>query len=184
MENKSLLPIFARLLSYPAADYRKQASELFRAFEKDEERRKRLLPFYDFVRLALPGKIEELFTRTFDLNKTTCLEIGWHLYGEDYKRGEFLVRMRQSLVEYGIPESIELPDHISHCLLLLAALDEEDAPIYVRRFLVPALKIILENFEKENPFRPLVQTLWDYLKENFLATRNENAANREVHLPG
>ncbi len=170
MENKSqMLHIFARLLSYPEANYQEQAFALYRAFEKDGARQRRLLPFYDFVRLALPGKIEEMFTRTFDLNKTTCLEIGWHLYGEDYKRGEFLVRMRQSLAEYGIPESIELPDHLSHCLQLVAALDQEDAPIYVERFLAPALKIILENFERDNPFRPLVQVLQDYLIETYLS---------------
>ena len=165
-DKNHLLHTFARLLSYPEDDYQMRAAELVRAFENDQNQRKQLLPFYDFIRTASPGKIEEIFTRTFDMNKTTCLEIGWHLYGEDYKRGEFLVRMRQSLAEYKIPESIELPDHISHCLLLLAALDEEDAPVYAERFLKPTLKIILKNFDKANPFRPLVEALQNYLSEN------------------
>jgi len=132
----------------------------------------------------LPGKLDEMFTRTFDMNKTTCLEVGWHLYGEDYKRGEFLVRMRQSLAEYQIPESIELPDHISHFLRLLATLDQEDAPIYVARFLSPALKIILENFEKENPFQPLVETLQDYINESYPPVENERSRHPAIHQPG
>ncbi len=40
---------------------------------------------------------EELYTRTFDLNPVCALEIGWHLFGEDYERGAFLVRMRDQL---------------------------------------------------------------------------------------
>src|SRR5262249_35690032 len=41
--------------------------------------------------------LEELYTRTFDLNPVCSLEVGWHLFGENYSRGEFLVRMRQEL---------------------------------------------------------------------------------------
>ena len=50
-------------------------------------------------------ELQELFTRTFDLNPACTLEIGWQLYGEDYRRGEFLVQMRQGLREKGLPES-------------------------------------------------------------------------------
>ena len=38
--------------------------------------------------------LQELYTRTFDWNPDTSLEIGWHLYGENYERGEFLVEVR------------------------------------------------------------------------------------------
>jgi len=50
MENKSkLLHIFAQLLSYPGDDYKEQATELFRAFDNNEVRKRRLVPFYDFI---------------------------------------------------------------------------------------------------------------------------------------
>ena len=29
-------------------------------------------------------QIQELYTRTFDINPVCTLEIGWHIYGEDY----------------------------------------------------------------------------------------------------
>ena len=32
-------------------------------------------------------QIEETFTRTFDVNPACALEVGWHLFGEEYARG-------------------------------------------------------------------------------------------------
>lgn len=171
--NKEILHRFAYLLSYPQERYREVARALEKAFETGGEEKNSLQPFVEYVTATRLETVEEKFTRTFDLNKTTCLEIGWHLYGEDYKRGEFLVNMRQSLAEYHIVESIELPDHISHCLKLLAALDADDTGIYVANFLLPAIKTILKNFEKKNPFLPLVETLRGYLTECFVPRERE-----------
>jgi len=39
---------------------------------------------------------------TFDINPACALEVGWHLFGEDYMRGQFLVRMREELSKYEI----------------------------------------------------------------------------------
>ncbi len=166
-QKKNLLHVFADLLSYPTEDYQSHAEDLFRELHAAGWKPESLESFRGFLSHSGLGGIEESFTRTFDMNKNTCLEIGWHLYGEDYKRGEFLVRMRQALAEYGIPESVELPDHISHCLKLLAALEPEDANIFVARFLRPALDVILGNFEDANPFKSLLETLRAYLDEEY-----------------
>ena len=39
-----------------------------------------------------PEQIQELYTRTFDINPVCTLEIGWHIFGEDYARGALLVK--------------------------------------------------------------------------------------------
>ncbi|HSE32303.1 MAG TPA: hypothetical protein VLA93_12100, partial [Pyrinomonadaceae bacterium] len=39
------------------------------------------------------SNLQELYTRTFDLNPACALEIGYHLFGENYKRGEFLANL-------------------------------------------------------------------------------------------
>lgn len=92
---------------------------------------------------ALAGKgtaaLEELYTRTFDLNPTCALEAGWHLYGEAYERGRFMVRCRDLLAELGVEERGELPDHLSSLLPALGRLSEELAAPFSARFLLPAL---------------------------------------------
>jgi len=58
------------------------------------------------------AELEEIYTRTFEINSKCAPEIGWHLFGEEFTRGMLLVRLREELERYGIPETTELPDHI------------------------------------------------------------------------
>ncbi len=100
------------------------------------------------VEEALAGRSqtdwEELYTRTFDLNPSCALDIGWHLYGEQYERGRFLVRCRDLLRELEIEEDGELPDHLSSLLSALGRLPEELAAPFAARFLLPALLVMRE----------------------------------------
>ena len=124
-------------------------------------------PLADFLKDARIKHVEELFTRTFDMNPSCCLEVGWHLYGEDYKRGELLVNMRQTLAEEHLPESTELPDHLSHCLLLLPRLESEDAEAFARRYLLPALPKIMPAMEAENPYTCVIALLQRVLEQRY-----------------
>ena len=49
-------------------------------------------------------ELQELYTRTFDLSPVCTLEVGWHLYGEQYRRGRFLVKTRELLTKVEIAE--------------------------------------------------------------------------------
>lgn len=123
----------------------------------------------DFARaIALLSLTEqqELFTHTFDLNPLCALEVGWHLFGEDYRRGAFLVEMRQELATRGISEGGELPDHLSSLVRLAGALAEQDARSLISQSLLPALVKMREPLDKtENPFRLLMQAIHRLLAE-------------------
>jgi len=105
-------------------------------------------------------KIQELFVGTFDMNPDGAPDIGWHLYGENYDRGEFLVKLRGEMRRYGIPESTELPDHLSHVLPLVARMPEPEAGEFAKSHLLPALEKMLASLEgKQNPFEKLLRTV-------------------------
>lgn len=111
--------------------------------------------------LGLHG-LEELYTRTFDMNPSCSLEVGWHLFGEQYERGAFLVKMRENMRRFGIPENHELPDHLSHALAVLERMEGEEARRFAADALAPALKKILEGLKDEsNPYRPLLAAVAD-----------------------
>ena len=93
----------------------------------------------DQLRYPADPAMQELYVQTFEFNPACTLEIGWHLFGENYERGEFLVRMREQLRRHGIAESSELPDHLCHILPLLDRLDPEEAADLVGQFVLPAL---------------------------------------------
>ncbi len=65
------------------------------------------------------GALQELYTSTFDLNPHCTLDVGWHVFGERYDRGAFLATLRADLAAAGVPETAELPDHLTHLLRLI-----------------------------------------------------------------
>ena len=128
-------------------------------------------------------QLQELYTRTFDLNPVCTLEIGWQLYGEDYHRGEFLVKMRQQLREHGLPESSELPDHMTHALALLARLESEEAAEFGSRYLLPAIDKMLSGWrDNRNAYAALLESLFAYLKSRYPYVP-VRAAARSPELP-
>lgn len=103
-------------------------------------------------------ELEELYTRTFDLNPVCTLEVGWHLYGEQYERGRFLVRARQLLSDVGQDEGGELPDFLPSLLCALALLAPDDA-VDLGAYLLPAVGKMcdaLEEKDEDNPYRAVL----------------------------
>jgi nitrate reductase molybdenum cofactor assembly chaperone len=102
--------------------------------------------------------VQELYVRTFDLNPVCALEIGWHLFGENYERGEFLVKLRRELRRFRIPESSELPDHLTQVLPLVGRLPAPEAAAFAREFFLPVLEKIQEALERAaSPYRHLAE---------------------------
>ncbi len=174
-----ILTKMAVLFSYPQKEYLPAAQELKKMLSP--EQREQSKEFFAYLENAPFTDVEEHFTKTFDMNPNTCLEVGWHMFGEDYKRGQFLVYMRQSLSSRNIPESVELPDHLSHCLRLLAVLPDDEAQTYAQSYLVKPLKKIIANLEENNPYAGLLQLLLDLIKQELNVKEvNETSPRRAV----
>ena len=120
---------------------------------------------------------QELYVQTFEFNPACTLETGWHLFGENYERGEFLVRMREQLRRYGIVESSELPDHLTHLLALIPRMDRTEAAELAGQYLLPALGKIRDGL-KDNPYAAVIAAIEDKLRADF-----PDAPSRPVQLP-
>lgn len=160
---------FAKLFEYPGDDYRANAEECLAALRLEHsEASESFEEFCAPIRDLNTDDLRELFTRTFDLNPMCTLEIGWQLYGEDYQRGEFLVKMREQLREYSIPESGELPDHLTHALVLLAHLEPDEAAEFAGGFLLPALDKMRASWrENRNAFAALLESAFLRLSSEY-----------------
>ena len=118
---------------------------------------------HEMEQLTTTG-IQEAFIATFDWNPATALDLGWHLYGEQYERGEFLVRMRVELRRYGVAESTELPDHLTHTLKLLGRMDDEAAEKFAREFTAPAVAKLMAGLQQnKTPFVAIVAAVREAL---------------------
>jgi nitrate reductase delta subunit len=162
----------AELVDYPGpslrhvlAECRRHAARLPPAAAAD------LLAFLDWASSRPPQELEELYAATFDSNDECALEVGWHLYGEAYQRGVFLVEMRSRLRAAGIEEGSELPDHLGLVLRWLAAAAAaaeadgsapiaRDAARLVRLAVAPALESICFGLDsRRSPWLPLLRAL-------------------------
>lgn len=154
----SIHDLAAGLLFYPDADYRGRVEHCRREFAAAVPQAEDTLAGFA---AALDGlskeELEELFTRTFELVPQCALEVGWHLFGENYSRGEFLVWMRQELRRLGLPESTELPDHLGHVLPVLGRLGPAQSGPFAERCVLPALDKMLAGLaDQNNPYEKLL----------------------------
>lgn len=121
--------------------------------------------------------MQELYVQTFEFNPACTLEIGWHLFGENYERGEFLVRMREQLRRYRIAESTELPDHLTLLLPLIASMGHDDAAQLAGEFILPALAKIRGGIH-DNPYESVIAGIAERIEADF-----PDAPRRPAQLP-
>jgi len=158
---------FAALVEYPDVDYFnriERAATIGGAPSMDE--------FAESAKGRGVHELQELWTSTFDLKPVCSLDLGWHLFGENYDRGLMLVRMRAELARHGIAESHELPDHLSHALRLLGRMAPDDAEDFAAACVVPALGRIVSSLPADNLFYPLLLALRELIVAHFPAPGN------------
>lgn len=149
------------LFRYPGEDYLDVALRCHHAVGVTEPDSATLLaPFLDRMRdLSIEAR-QELFTATFDLNPACAPEVGWHLFGENYERGAFLIKMRQQLTGFDLSDSGELPDHLSLALAVLGRMPAEEAGEFASACLLPALGRMRASLAgKDNPFEVVLEAI-------------------------
>lgn len=151
----------SRLLTYPDAAYGGFVEELPKMLaEEDPKASAELAAFASRVKGLSLTELQELFTRTFDLSPTCSLEVGWHLFGEEYARGAFMVSIRERLRRYGVEENGELPDHLTHILLLADLMETDDRGELIGSYVLPAVQKMAKSLEgKDNPYAMVITTV-------------------------
>lgn len=161
MAGPRTLRTFCQLLSYPS-EQTMEASELLYIILQSElpEAASEIAQFGKFIEQSQRWELEEAFTAVFEVNPACALEIGWHLFGEDYERGMLLVRLREELRKYGLSEQVELPDHLIHVLPLIGAMEEGEARRFVQACVLPAVARMRQAFERiDSPYGAVVRAL-------------------------
>lgn len=158
---RAALDAIAELFRYPDRDYPERVAACLRAVGDGVPEGARLLG--EFRRGTAPlstEALQELFTQTFDLNPVCSAELGWHLFGEQYERGLFLVKLRQLMRGFGLAETSELPDHLVHVLAVLGRMETGAAAEFAWACVVPALGKMRAGLEgKGNPFESLLELI-------------------------
>ncbi len=107
-------------------------------------------PFISYVGHSTFREMQELYLRSFDVQAITSLDIGYILFGEDYKRGQLLVHLNQEHKQAGNNCHTELADHLPNVLRLIARIREDSLRDEIAtRLVMPALRKMMREFTPE-----------------------------------
>ena len=186
---ESVYESLADLLDYPRADWRSLIESCGELMSGEiPEIANTFTDFREGVQTLSPSDLQEVYTRTFDLNPVCALEIGYHLFGESYKRGEFLASLHETEAPFNLGQERQLPDYLPVLLRLLTKLeDEELRRALIVECMIPAIEKMLASLKDgENPYRHLIETVRTTLRSEVGVVTSEPAAPaffRRASLP-
>ncbi len=115
--------------------------------EASPEIGKMLQPFTDVVSTVSKYELEDLYLRTFEVQSITTLDIGYVVFGDDYKRGELLVNLNKEHQIYNIDCGGELADNLSNVLKLINVLEDKSLLTdLINKLVAPALVRMIQGF--------------------------------------
>jgi nitrate reductase molybdenum cofactor assembly chaperone NarJ/NarW len=89
------------------------------------------------------SQLQEVYTAAFDLRPDCTPNLGYHLFGDDARRGVFLAELKGRMEARGMALGVELPDHITFILNYLDLAEEERSPV-IEDCLLPAVTRMIE----------------------------------------
>ena len=149
----------ADLLDYPAPGWEANVAVCQKLVRRTmPELRSSFATFSDEVKDLSLATLQEIYTRTFDLSPVCALEIGYHLFGENYKRGVFLANLRETEASFNLGQEHQLPDYLPVLLRLLTKLDDKELrDSLIVDCMIPALEKMLKTLSgADNPYQHLI----------------------------
>jgi nitrate reductase assembly molybdenum cofactor insertion protein NarJ len=162
MENRLHYRLIASLFEYPDAGYPERVAQI-RVFLDEEypKAAEQLGKFLEYLPANDVIAMQELFTRSFDVQAIATLDLGYVLFGDDYKRGELLANLNREHVDARNDCGTELADYLPNILRLMSVLrDEELIEDLAYAIVGPALLEMIGEFDSDR----LVKKNESYLK--------------------
>lgn len=162
----SLYLLFADLFDYPDNKLLVRAKCAAELETLNPEAARLLKSFNRSLQDLGIARLQEAYTSAFDLQPECTLNLSYHLFGEDQRRGMFLAKLKEFYQEAGIETGHELPDHVSYLLRYVAIRPEsEESRAIITDCLLPAISKISQGMaEKSFPYPLLLNALLLWLE--------------------
>lgn len=143
--------LLAELCYYPGPGFVESVGKAQTLLDESyPEAAEALRPFTAYVAQTSDAELEDLYLRSFAVQAIATLDVGYVLFGDDYKRGELLSNLNHEHNAAHIDCRGELADHLPNVLCLLAKMpDSELRQELIRDILVPAVRKIIGEFDEE-----------------------------------
>ena len=162
---------FADLLDYPQPDLPAQAHTCAGLIASDfPEASGQIQGFAERAANTSQGRLEEIYTGTFDVNPACYIFAGYMLFGESFNRGKFLVRLQEKYKQHGFSQGSELADHVAVIFRFLGILEPDDptAQVLIEDCLTPVIAKMNSGFKSDsanpNPYQQVLQAIQSVLE--------------------
>lgn len=152
--------VVAEGFAYPGPGHLEQLADAVGTLESGPVRRN-MERFTAAVSELELGEWEELHTATCDLSPQFVPYVGHVVWGENYRRGEFMADLKVDMEAHGVELRGELPDHIEVVLRYIDALARDGAEpredlMEVLPDAVASMSHTLAKASSKNPYRHLL----------------------------
>jgi nitrate reductase assembly molybdenum cofactor insertion protein NarJ len=132
-------------------------------------------PFIHYIENTPMEFQQEYFVGTFDVQPLCCLDIGYILFGEDNRRGQFLANLKAEHRKAGNDYGTELPDNLTALLTLLPKLtDSLFAEELVVSLVIPAVNEIISGFRSDrNHYKALLRIIAAIMEKDYPCSQFE-----------
>ena len=156
----------ARLLDYPADKGQLQVDYgLVSAFLNKQRLDSSISCFAEFADASSLAELQEEYVATFDFNPATAPYLGHHLFGDNQKKGGYMIMLKQEFERCGYtPSGVELPDHLSVLLGFLAHLSRREEhgarQPFIAECVLPGVERLQTAFaaQQDSHWKVLVET--------------------------
>ena len=157
--------LFADILDYPEHSITRMIDDCLAQLALEApDAHAQLMDFQTEIAQKDVRQLQELYTNAFDLRPECTPNLGYHLFGDDGRRGAFLAELKGRMDARGVPLGVELADHIA---LILRFLDvaEDEQPVLIEDCLLPAVSKMIEVLKDgENPYEHALRALFGLLQ--------------------
>ncbi len=179
--------LFARILEPPGPSLYDRVNECLSMLAPSRGNAAGLMyRFKTFVEQTPISRMGKIHADTFSLGGVCYPYVGYHLFGDGSRRRLFRAGLEEAYRVYGFSSARELPDHLGIMLQFLGKdEDTEEIDELISLSILPALRKMLEGFDRATPYREVLQALLLVLQEGQM-TRNEKIipAMKEESLSG
>ncbi len=140
--------ILADLFRYPGSNFIEILNNCKEVLENiSSEASQEFKVYYTYMIECTEDQREELYTKTFDVQPICYLDLGYVIFGEDYKRGAFLLNMQQEQQKAGNDCGTDLPDNICNVLTFFYKTNNQQIVNELAvKILIPAVEKMIAEF--------------------------------------
>lgn len=170
MNNLDHYKILADIFRYPDENLANRMTDFMsltsEQFPEQAENVSKLLDSFNSLSVR---KQQEYYLKTFDVQAVCSLDIGYVLFGEDYKRAQLLVNLQSEHKAAGVDCGSELGDHLPNVLILLSKTNDPDFAEELGFIITTqAVRFMLTKFKNvDNMYKDMLEILLIFLQNDF-----------------